>query len=236
MRVYSAIALFGLWTVQAFGADCVATGAGPNPLANAATNLQPGAWCELATNNLDAALSSDYVIENYPGGSQGSGSHLSEAQGAVWDPTSRQVLFVGADHITNPDGHGLRYMGFVTYSAATNSWTNRWTGPLVGSEIQGLPSWITPGVHHGYDYNTIDPSGGQLYIRHSFSGQTFWRYDIATNAWAQLPALAPNSLGNCCGGNAYFPELGGLVAVHGNHIWLHAGGSWTRLTSSSLIP
>lgn len=234
MRLCSGLALFAVGTARTFAADCVATGSGPNALANAAANLQPGAWCQFTTTNLESALSSYYVIENYTGGSQGSGSQLSEAQGAVWDPTSKQVLFVGADHITNPDGHILRYMGFVTYSATTNSWTNRWKGPLVGLAIQGLPSWVQTGVHHGYDYNTIDPVNGRLYIRHPYAGQTCWQYDIAADAWSQLPALAPNSLGNCCGGNAYFPELNGLVLVQGNRVWLHANGSWTMLTPSAL--
>src|SRR5262245_12182069 len=73
-------------------------------LGKLAKGMKPGTWAELSTANLVEAHRAK----------GNSGAIFGYNEGAVWDPRSRQWLYVGGDH-NDP-------ARFVTYSADRNSW------------------------------------------------------------------------------------------------------------------
>jgi hypothetical protein len=196
-------------------------------LGQLAASMQPGTWAVLNTQNLESVLSSSDV------GGGASGGILGYADKAAWDPTSKQLLFIGSDHLQ--DGVTVTDK-FISYSDATNSW-----------RVMPRPAWLQVGTHHGYEHNTIDAARGQYYMRRSYMDVTYEKYDIASGTWTQLPPNNVLQYAQCCAGVEYFPGLG-LIWVQGGEVNadpIFYGGvfrfnestqQWVRLGAVSSMP
>jgi hypothetical protein len=168
-------------------------GAEPAPLAETelgklAATMEPGAWAKLKTEGYTADL---LKVQNH---------HILEyTDQAVWDPKSRQVLFVGQGHYSA--------VKFIAYSAADN----RWKLLPTPSWWSGDPATGKGPIGHAYDNNAIDPARGILYFHQSATTKVH-RYDIAKGEWSTLPELkgAPTGHGTAL---VHFPEMKGLVRV-----------------------
>jgi len=175
--------------------------ADPSALASLAQSMAPGTWAELKTSGLTPAfLQVPTHVQVY--------NILEYQNSGVWDPTSRQVLFVGGPH-ENPGR-------FITYDEATNTWRQ---------EPDPTPSYIL--YNHTYDHNTINPAAGELYFR-PFNKPEIWAYKIATKKWRRLTTI-PQADFNCCGALQYFPERDGILFVGTSEIEFYYVGSgrWT---------
>src|SRR5262245_51518799 len=77
-----------------------------------AGQIQPGAWVELITQNINPT---------FTGSGGATGTILPFAQDMVWDTPTRQALFLGGDHggSIDPYPSGVR---FVSYFSNTNTW------------------------------------------------------------------------------------------------------------------
>jgi hypothetical protein len=174
-------------------------------LGKLAAGMKPGTWAELKTEKL---------LETHKAKGN-SGAIFGYNEGAAWDPTSRQWLYVGGDH-NDP-------ARFVTYSADTNTW-----------KVMPQPEWLGKSATHGYDHNAIDPARGMFYYR-PFNNRNVYRYDIANDRWTTLPKLDTGEYLACCVGLAWFPELDGLVWANGGggkgHVFLFSEKTqkWTML-------
>ncbi len=181
--------------------------AAASALSDAAAALQPGQWTTLNTSNLNRATLDD-----------GAGYHvLYYTEDLVWDPVSRQLLFVGGGHGTDAE--------FLRYRESTNAWTR--TKP-------GGSAWHS-NFSHAYDHNAIIPSLGKFYFRQPAydPSDRIEIYDIASNTWTRSAPM-PYRPG-CCGGLEYFPELNGLVLANGDAGVLHydpAANRWTEISGA----
>src|SRR5262249_2511855 len=124
-----------------------------------AARMKPGEWAELPTENL---------VETHRAKGN-SGAIFGYNEGAVWDPRSRQWLYVGGAH--NAPAR------FVIYSADTNAW-----------KVMPQPDWLGKSATHGYDHNALDPARGVFYYR-PFNSRNVYRYNIAAAQWTTLPKL-----------------------------------------------
>src|SRR5262245_35928299 len=198
---------FSFAIALAIALSCVCATARASALSDAAGQLQPGQWVVLSTQNFNAALLDDgdaYQVLQY-------------TEDMVWDPLTRQLLFVGGGH--NSDAE------YLSYSEATNRWTRRKPG--------GGP-WACCSSH-AYDGNAIIPAAGKLYFH-----QMAWDYadrldvvDIATNAWSRTAPMTQHP--GCCVGLEYFPELGGLVMADGRtgvQFYDATANRWSMITSN----
>jgi hypothetical protein len=162
-------------------------------LGKLAASMKPGAWAELKTDGYTADL---LKVQTH---------HILEYTGAAtWDPTSRQMLFVGQGHYSA--------LKFITYSADTNAW-----------KLRPTPSWWKGDaqtgkgpIGHAYYNNAIDPTKGIFYL-HQSATRLVHRYDIAKDEWTTLPEIAdaPTGHGTAI---AYFPERKGLLRVLGGNV------------------
>jgi hypothetical protein len=167
-----------------FGGAAVAR-AQSSSLGSLASTMAPGSFATLQTSN----------ITNTMQATGASGLITGYADKGVWDPTTRQLFFIGGDH-----GGGSRV---VSYRESTNAW-----------QILPLPSWIPPPTAtpmHGYHHSAITP-GGFVYHR-PYNNMVAQRLNIASGSWSAVPALGTNVMGynSCCVGVAYFPERQSLV-------------------------
>ena len=194
--------------------------ASTTPLADLANSLQPGTWAELATNNIAPTLA-------FTGGA--SGNTFGFTENGVWDPLSRQFLYIGGDHApTMPD----TCPRFVSYHESTNTW-----------QMLPEPAWFpcTPGTAmHGYDHTAIDPIHRNLYHR-PYNDMVVRKLDMSTNTWTNLPSIPTTVMANrnCCVGVAWFPERNSLIyasvetSSNGSVIeYQESTGQWQRLGSS----
>ncbi len=152
-----------------------------------ADSLQAGQWVELKTENLVPTLQAK----------GNSGAIFGYNEGAVWDPASRQILYLGGDH-NDP-------ARFVAYAAGRNAW-----------QVLPQPPWLGKTATHGYDHNALDPARGVFYYRpFSSRGGLIHRYDIEAERWTELPRIDTEEYLACCVGLAWFPELKSLVFASG---------------------
>ncbi len=202
-----AVALRLLTALAVVGLPGLATGIAPaaaSALGDLAASMAPGTWAELETKGLTPDLlqvprpTMVYNVLEY----QNSG---------VWDPTSRQVLFIGGPH----DGLGK----FITYDEATNTWRQ---------EPDPQPQEMLS--THGYDHNTINPRTGDFFFR-PYDRPDIWRYNIPTRTWSRQTRI-PNVEYNCCGAIEYFPDRNGILFVGRNEIAFYSF-SW-RMWSSPM--
>lgn len=168
----------------ALSLSLAAVAAGASQLGDAAAAMQAGQWRQLATSNINATLIA----------SGASGIVFGFTETIKWDPTSRQLFFLGGDHADVPH--------FIRYQESTNSWARL-----------PRPSWMGSATMHGYDHTAIDAQRRFLYHRPYPGGSSVHRYNIDTQSWSSLPA-PPNSVmgyDNCCVGIDFFPELDAVV-------------------------
>ncbi len=181
-------------------------------LSDLAASMSPGTWKELTTSNINPVLTNTGGESNVMTG---------YTEYIKWDPATRRLLFVGADH--NQVG-GER---FVSYTDSTNSW-------------QILPQ--PPGMgafSHGYDHGALDPVNRFFYFRYPYLGRTFYRYQMDTGVWTQVATNNIIEYEQCCGGLDYFPEMNGVIWAQGGEtpccggVFLldNATGQWRRIGS-----
>jgi hypothetical protein len=178
----------------------------PTELETLAAAMKPGAWAELKTKGYTADL---LKVQNH---------HILEYTGAAaWDPTSRQVLFVGQGHYSA--------LKFISYDATANAWKLRQTPPWWKGDAQTGKGPIG----HAYYNNAIDPGRGVFYL-HQSATRLVHRYDVAKEEWKTLPEIAGATTGHGTA-IAYFPERKGLVRVLGGtvHFFSEEKNEWTRL-------
>jgi hypothetical protein len=175
-------------------------------LGKLAAAMKPGTWAELKTEGYTADL---LKVQSH---------HILEyTAAAAWDPTSRQVLFVGQGHYSA--------LKFISYDAATNAW-----------KLRDTPTWWKGDartgkgpIGHAYYNNAIDPVRGVFYL-HQSATRLVHRYDVAKAEWTTLPEITGAATGHGTA-IAYFPERKGLVRVLGGtvHFFSEEKKEWTRL-------
>jgi len=165
-----------------------ASGAERTALGVTASSMTAGTWRELQTEGLTPEL-----LQVHNGVYM---ANILEYQNSgVWDPNSRQVLFVGGPH--NPDTCRGK---FIAYSEVENRWRQ---------EKDPSPDYIH--CTHSYDHNTINAEAGELYFR-PYNKPEIWKYMISTKKWSKLSDI-PQREYNCCGAIEYFPERRGILFV-----------------------
>ena len=175
-------------------------------LGKLAASMKPGTWAELSTRGYTAEL---LKVQNH---------HILEYTGAAaWDPTSRQVLFVGQGHYSA--------LKFISYDAAANAWKLRETPPWWKGDAQTGKGPIG----HAYYNNAIDPARGVFYL-HQSATRLVHCYDVAKEEWKTLPEIAGAATGHGTA-IAYFPERKGLLRVLGGtvHFFSEEKNEWTKL-------
>jgi hypothetical protein len=175
-------------------------------LGRLAASMPAGTWAELKTSGLTPALLEfPHRVQTY--------NILEYQNSGVWDPTSRQVLFIGGPH----ENQGR----FISYDEATNTWRQ---------EPDPGPAYVL--YNHSYDHNTINPAAGELYFR-PFNSREIWVYKIASKTWKKLTEI-PQRDYNCCGAIEYFPERDGILFVGTSEIeFYYVGrGRWTSLSAT----
>ena len=150
----------------------------------------------------------------------GSGNDILEyAEKAVWNPNTRQFMFMGAPHY---QPHRM-----VIYGADSNSWS---IGPLADP----CQATQTGCVSHSYDHNTVDPATGTMYFR-MVGSPLVYQLPQGASSWTQLPPV-PMSSNQCCGALAWFPERSQLVVFDGDWGiwgWSPASNSWRHLAETN---
>lgn len=175
----------------------------PTVLGMTAARMKPGTWAELETKGY-----TDRLYRREPG------SLYQFAEGAVWNPRTRQILFCGGAHAPDPN------KWFISYSDATNTW-----------QKEPLPDWFTPGhevAWHAYDHNALNPATGDYYYcPYGLGG--IYKYQSETKKWTLLPK--PPERGSWTAAMAYFPEMDGLVLLNGGRVffWKEGASGWTKL-------
>jgi hypothetical protein len=162
-------------------------------------SMRPGTWAEIKTEGYTRELLGGHDILVY-------------SDRAVWDSRSRQVLFIGQDHLRPPPR-------FISYSTDSNSW-----------RALPTPKWAEPlRFFHGYQNTALDGEKGFLY-HHASATRQVHRYDLAKGEWTTLPEIGGASTGH---GTAlvYFWEMKGLVRVLGGvvHFYSEDKKVWSRL-------
>lgn len=111
---------------------CLAmTARAQSPLVTLANSMQLGTWAQLSQTNINAVL----------GTGPTTGNKLPFASTAKWD--GAVLHYAGNDH-----GEEGRY---ITYDAATNSWTDNGQTPVH--------------IGHNYDHISLDPISKDIYLR-----------------------------------------------------------------------
>ena len=222
INIYTRLRRFALSTIILGLTTGVAAASDGTAIGTLAESMQPGEWAELTTINVD--------VLSAPGAGASHSIH-EYTTGGAWDPNNKVLYFIGSSdpHIADGDGK------FITYSAATNTWTERpdpvWY-PRVGV------------VQHSYDHHTFDPTRGTFYY-HPFgvNKREVHALDVATQTWSRTPdILSPSGWVDCCSGLEYFPERDSLIwnNLEGGGAgkseileWPIGAGGWTVLDTST---
>jgi hypothetical protein len=181
-----------------------ATGAAKTELAKVAAAMKPGTWAELKTEGYTTELLGKHDILVY-------------SDRAVWDPNSRQVLFIGQDHLRPPPR-------FIVYHEKTNRW-----------EAKPTPAWAEKlKWFHAYENNAIDAATGRFF-HHPSASRIVHELDITTGKWNTLPEIKGAAEGH---GTAleYFPERKGLVRVLGGTVHFYDEGKKTWTVVAKKLP
>jgi hypothetical protein len=179
-------------------------------LSELAEATQPGEWRTLSTHNDGSGFSGDLLAVEPPA------NILQYADKGMWNPNTRQVLFMGEGHNASAK--------FISYTETTHRW-----------QEEPKPPWdCTPGcwsgIGHAYHHVTINPANGDIYAR-SYNSSTVHKYTKANDSWSQLPKI-PESM-PCCAALEYFPEMRGLIVVGAGTVVLFENSSnrWTTLST-----
>ena len=161
-------------------------------LSDAVASMEAGSWKKLET----LGMTSEFLQSKIGGG----GNSITQyANSAVWDPNTKQVLYLGAPH-----GEPLK---FIIYSEETNAWRE---GPLHPCPVDSCAA-------HTYDHNTINPDTGKMYFRSQVGPirRKIFEFDIKKEKWAEPFELLPIDLVNRPrnSGLEYFKELDALINV-----------------------
>ena len=179
---------------------------GSSALATLAASMAPGTWAELQTSGMSATMKVSGTT----------GHIIAYTDDMVWDPVSKQVFYIGADHLA-PEGPQ-----FVSYAESNSTW-----------QKLTRPTWLSSlTFFHAYDHSAIDQARG-IYYHRPFGSNTVHRYNIATQSWTSLPDVT-GVYNNCCDALEVFPELGGLIWIRsGGEIFLYTESTsqWTTLTT-----
>ncbi len=165
-------------------------------LAQEAATLAPGQSRRLTTE-----LPASVVHFNDEGA-----DFIQWGSSAVYDPTRREVSFIGKRHSTYP-------YHWLLYDEDTNAWSN---------DRAVWSSDVTFG--HGYDHSTIDPQTGTLWHR-PYNARVVYQWD---GAWSELPSI-DSSIASV-GGLSWFPGVGLVYADNARIVRYHEG-SWTQLAN-----
>lgn len=180
-------------------------------LSDLAAATQPGEWRTLSTDSDGSGFSGNLLAVEPPA------NILQFADKGMWNPSTRQMLFMGEGHIAS--------MKYISYSEATHRW----------QEEPKVPWDCTPGcasnfgaIGHAYHHSTINPTNGDIYARR-YNSSTVHKYTKATNSWSQIPNI-PATL-PCCAALEYFPDMGGLVALGDGTVLIYreSTGQWSTL-------
>ena len=156
-------------------------------LSDAAAALQPGQWAEINTTGFNQALLGDSNGHNI----------FQYTEDIVWDPVSKQLLFVGG-------GHGSDAK-FISYSDSSNAW-----------QLRPQPSGFGgSSFSHAYDHNGIDPVSRRFFHRQPGGNNRIDVWNIDTNTWTRSPAIPSGP--QCCGAVEWFPEISRAVYVDGSY-------------------
>ena len=127
-----------------------------SPLSDAAASLQPGESVKVKTHLSDSVAMTDGA------------TFLMWGSSGVWDPTRREVRYVGKRYSLFPHR-------FLVYSENSDSW----------SSDRSLPGSLTCNCNgHGYDHNTIDPTTGTNYYR-EYNSHTIYKWN---GSWSEAAA------------------------------------------------
>lgn len=165
-----------------------------SPLSDAAASLQPGESVKVKTHLSDSVAMTDGA------------TFLMWASSGVWDPTRREVRFVGKRYSLFPH----RYL---VYSENSDSW----------SSDRSLPGALTCNCNgHGYDHNTIDPTTGTNYYR-EYNSHTIYKWN---GSWSELEL--PSGTVDIAASISWVNGLG-LVYVDKYKFVYYNGSTWQSL-------
>ena len=125
-----------------------------------------------------------------------------------WDPHSRQLAYIGSAHACP--------MKFIIYGESANAWRD--------ITLQTSENFV-----HSYDNNAMDTNGVWYY----YTVNKVFRYNMIQDQWmSPLTGLGSSRYSAC----EYFPELNGLVHVHGGNISLYSfeTNSWSSLGTAAM--
>lgn len=166
-------------------------------LGRLAAGMAPGSWAVLETSGWRPEL---YGPEP---------TILAEADSAVWEPRSQQLLFLG-----QTGGQAPR---LIAYAAADNAW-----------RTLAQPSWWRDGggPAGAYDHNAIDQQAGLTYFHTPATGEVHY-HRVGTDQWRRLPALPAAGTDRHASALVYSPDMNGLVRVLGGAVH-HLKRGWSQ--------
>lgn len=165
-----------------------------SPLSDAANNLEPGESVRVNTNLPGSVLTTDGA------------NFLMWASSGVWDPTRREVRFVGKRYSLYPHR-------FLVYSENSNAW----------SSDRSLPGALTCNCNgHGYDHNAVDPATGTNYYR-GYNSHTIYAWN---GSWSELQI--PSGSVDIASSISWVNGLG-LVYVDKYKFIYYNGSTWQSL-------
>ncbi|QDU31842.1 hypothetical protein ETAA8_70020 [Anatilimnocola aggregata] len=136
-------------------------------LGKLATQLQPGRWEELQTENWNTE------VFKAPQPSKGL-DLMGWTDDAHWDPKTGQLLFMGLRQTRQ----------FIAYHAPSNRWR---VIPLPADHLAaGSPPQLSK-FGHIYSRNAHDAERGHFYHMDHNAGGGIYRFDLTTEKWTKLP-------------------------------------------------
>ena len=138
--------------------------AGTSALATLAASMPAGSWAQLSVTGQDAVLGVGNV----------SGSMIQFSNSMPWNPKSRTIEIIGADHNWGSARH-------VQYVEASNAFV------LVSNNATGET------LNHGYDHTDVNPYTGDIYHRQygmSTSAIQTVRKQYGTSAFSAIPDMS----------------------------------------------
>ncbi|MBL8028248.1 MAG: T9SS type A sorting domain-containing protein [Fibrobacteres bacterium] len=171
-----------------------------NRISDFADSIPAGKWVRFPAPTLTPAM-----ISSPP-----SGVAMAYANQAVWDSTTKRLMFIGA-------AHGSSVTRAFLYDATTDNWRNISTArePYTSANRQG----------HTYDHLTMIPDSGVAYYATYTATAVpdtgyLYRYSFSNDKWDTLRAKFPGNKtfdGNYvyAGAMEYVPEWHGLVMLSG---------------------
>ena len=175
-------------------------------LEQTAASMQSGTWVDIT-----ASVGGNAAIGTLLESPTSPGSHINEyADKGMWNPITREALFVGACHGNPAPGDGEK---FIRFSDATNLWN------IAGPDV-------SPATYqaHSYQHNAIDLATGDIYYRR-YDSTEFYRF--RNGAWMSMPSI-PMPSRQVAGALEGFSERNGILFIDGD--W---GVYWYNITTNA---